>query len=70
MIVAVGKGLDVNVAGEVGWGVKGQLEAIAGIEEGSVGVVEGEEPRTNLVKWWRGGGEGSAKGVRLEVAAA
>ncbi len=42
--VTVGKGMDGDVAGEFGWGAKGHSEAIAGVEEGSVGVVEGENP--------------------------
>ncbi len=65
VVVALGEGVDGNVSRESGWVAKGQSETIAGIEEGSIGVVEGEESRANLAKRRWGGGEGGAKGGEI-----
>ncbi len=65
VVVALGEGVDGNVSREFGWVTKGQSETIAGVEEGSVGVVEGEESRANLAERRWGGGESGAKGGEI-----
>ncbi len=61
VIVTLREGPDGDVSREFGWLLKGHAEAIASIEDGSVGVVEGEVPRANVAKRWWSGGKSSAE---------
>ncbi len=61
VVVTLREGPNGERSREVGWCSKGHAEAVASVEDGSVGVVEGEVPRANLAKRRWVGGRGSAE---------
>ncbi len=61
VVVTLRKGPNGEVSREVGWCPKGHAKAVASVEDGAVGVVEGEVPRANVAKRRWGGGRGSAE---------